>query len=205
MDGPSVAAGVAGCDAVAGERRRPSLFGVFDCERPGGERVGCGRCEVDGVGMVDDNEVGPIERPDRGPPLDALEKDRARASPVVDGENVTDVVSIDGTHPTADVDMGAGCVRRVETGALAGRVVGPAGAFGGGGVAGATQQVGCEGGGDEFGDVGGVGVVDDDEVLGCRCLESGEELGLGSGSGSVGRGMPAWWRSSMPAAWVLVT
>ena len=142
VDGSPVQVGVAGRDAVAGERRGPLLFGVLDGERTAGERVGGGGCEVDGVGMVDDDEVGPVERPDGGPPLDALEVDGAGAGGVVDGEDVADVVAIDGPHSTADVEVGAGRDRCVELGALLGRVVDPAVAFGVGGVAGPAQQLG---------------------------------------------------------------
>ena len=95
--------------------------------------------------MVDDDEVGPFESSDGGPSVDALEVDGAGSGGVVDGEDVADVVSIDGTHPTTDVDVGAGRGRGVESGALLGGVVGPAVVFGVGGVAGLAPQFGWRG------------------------------------------------------------
>ena len=63
--------------------------------------------EGDGVGVVDDDEFGPVEGPDGGASVDALEVDGAGAGGVVDGEDVADVVAVDGADASSGGEVAA--------------------------------------------------------------------------------------------------
>jgi hypothetical protein len=168
------------------------------------EGVGGGCGDRDGVGVVDDDEFGPVEGTNGGVAVDAFEVDFARAAYVVGGEDVADVVAVDGADSPADGDVEAGGDGGIELGSLFGGIGDTTVAFGVGGVPCPALQFGGGEAGDQVGDDRRVGVVDDDEVLCCAVLESVEEVGFGVGLVFGGEGMPWRWASVRSAAWWLV-
>ena len=94
---------------------------------------------------------------------------------------MSDVVAIDRSHSTSDVDVGSCGDGGIQFGPHLGWVDGTAVLLGVVGVASTTQQLRSGDRGDEFGDSVGVGIVDDDEVLRSGAMEAGEDVGFGIG------------------------
>ena len=204
VDGSPVAVGVTGLDAVSGERVRPALFGRLD----GGPRAGraCAvrvGAEFDGVGVVDDDEIGPGERPDGVPSVGTLSKWTC-TSPAVS--------SMSRTWPTLSRSMAR--TRRptsrwvrastavVEVGAQCGRVGDVRGVprrGGRGGLAAAARVRRVVPTSSATSCASGSSTVT--RFLAAETLSRARSSASGSGSASVGSGMPSWWRSSSSAAW----
>ena len=113
VGGAAVEVCVAWFDSEGGQFDPPIQLGLSDVT---GHRVqGCrgGGGVVEGVGVADDGEFAPRHGlGDVGPTL-VLEVDEAYAGEVVDGDDVSDVVAVEGTDAAAFVDPGAGLERPV--------------------------------------------------------------------------------------------